>query len=389
MKTTLKQKLDTLYKKIGLSEDPITRWLIAMVAMAVLVALFGYFFYQRTHLFDAYQVLSTAEESDLEDTQYTMLGDYVIKYSHEGVSAVDLQNQIQWSVAYSVQTPICDVCGSSMVIAEQQGTQVYVLGSSGLTGSFNVSLPIRKAYVASNGVTALVMDDTDVSWIKLYDTAGTEIVSLKTTMSETGYPMDIAITPNARKMMVSYLGTDGGNLTGTIAFYDFSSAESEEGHLVNSYQYTDTVFPEVYYAGDTTPVAVGDNCYAVFTSDNNPRLKKMTEIDREIVSCFHDESNIGFVFHSSDTQIRYDMEVYSYSGKKTMSTTCSFEYTGIRMEDGEILLYDSRNLNIWRLSGRQKLAVDYEKEVRYFEPISGLRKYLVITGSSMDQIRLK
>ena len=41
-----------------------------------------------------------------------------------------------------------------------------------------------------------------------------------------------------------------------------------------------------------------------------------------------------------------------------------FGRTSVRMENGEILLYNASNLFIYRTSGKQKLKVTYEKEVK-------------------------
>ena len=81
------------------------------------------------------------------------------------------------------------------------------------------------------------------------------------------------------------------------------------------------------------------------------------------------------------------MEVYNTSGKRTMRTGCSVEYEDVRAEDGEILLSSASGMYSWRVSGKQKMELDYEKEVRFFAPL-GSRRYLVITQDSMDQIRI-
>ena len=206
-------------------QDPITRYLILTLIAAAIIAVISYWVYNKTHMFDDYNVLSSTELKDVEGTRYVMLSGRIIKYSHDGIFCVNTENEMLWSAAYSMQTPVCDVSGGMMVIAEQQGDQVYVINARGVVGNFTTSLPIMKARISSNGVVALVQDDVDdVSWVNLFDKTGNAIASVKVTQSETGYPLDMALTSNAKGMIVSYAATDNGQVTGRICKYDFSSA---------------------------------------------------------------------------------------------------------------------------------------------------------------------
>ena len=372
-------------------QDPITRYLILTLIAAAIIAVISYWVYNKTHMFDDYNVLSSTELKDVEGTRYVMLSGRIIKYSHDGIFCVNTENEMLWSAAYSMQTPVCDVSGGMMVIAEQQGDQVYVINARGVVGNFTTSLPIMKARISSNGVVALVQDDVDdVSWVNLFDKSGNAIASVKVTQSETGYPLDMALTGNAKGMIVSYAATDNGQVTGRICKYDFSSASgSDESHLVGSRTYTDRLFPDVFYAASETPVAVADDGFMVFPSGKSMKERTQVSLTDEITSVFYDKETIGFIFRSNQTDAKYRMEVYNFRGKNTMSTEFDFQYSDVQMEDGEVLLYDASNLNIYRTSGMQKLQVTYDQEVRFCTSLGGLRKYLIITGNTVDSIRLK
>lgn len=373
-----------------LREDAATRRLLLTLAITLAAAIALFWFYSATHMFDDYRVRARVELDDIDGTQYEMLGGRLIKYSPDGVFCVTKSNELKWSAAYTMQTPVGEVCGKSMVIAEQQGNLVYVINADGVAGHFETSLPIVKAHVASNGITALVLADGEISWISLFDTAGNTLATVKTTLGESGYPLDVAITPNAKRMIISFLQPADGTLKSSISVYDFSSSEDDDDtHLTGTITYDRVVFPEVYFADSDTPVAVGDTGFAVFRAGKSLRERVFVPVEREIVSCFHDSSSVGFIFHSEQTDMKYDMEVYNYKGKRSMETSFDFEYTGTRMEDGEILLYDAKDLNIYRTSGRQKLHTTYDREVLYFTSVPGFRRYLVVTDESLDQIRLQ
>ncbi len=369
-------------------QDQITRYLMITVAAACAVGVISLIVYDRTHCFDDYSVTSRADEADVDGTQYQMLGSHLIKYSHDGVFCVNLSNETSWSTAYTMQTPIASVCGSVMAIAEQQGNQVYVLNEKGVIGSFSTTLPIIHICISAGGQTALVLDDSDVTWINLYESDGTQIAAVKTTMSGTGYPVSAAISKDAKRMMVSFLSVDGGSLQGKLEFFDFSSAgDADSDHLAQTFTY-DRVFPVVYYTDNNVPVAVADDGFIVYSTDRTPKEKETVTVEDEIVSTFYDDDSLGFVFHSSDADHKYHMEVYNLNGRQMMETDFDFEYEDVRMDNGEILLYDAATLNVYRTSGKAKCEITYQKSVAYFASLPGLRNYLVITTDSMDKIRL-
>ena len=85
-----------------------------------------------------------------------------------------------WSAAYSMQTPIVDIC-EKIAVEEQKGSQVYIYSADkGQIGYFQTLLPIQKVKVASQGVVAAVLEDGEVTWINLYDTDGNEIAKHRT-----------------------------------------------------------------------------------------------------------------------------------------------------------------------------------------------------------------
>ena len=365
------------------------KYAAGLAAALILLVAGGFYYYNGHHTFSGYVVTDTEECLDIVGTEYAMLGNKIIKYSSDGIFCTNVHNKTEWSVAYSMQTPIVDRCRDTMVIAEQQGNQVYVINSTGLMGNFETSRPILRADVSSQGVVALILDDEDVTWVELYDCSGSQLASIKTTLQESGYPLDAAITPGASRLMISFVTVDQGAVNSRISFYDFSSAsDSDESHLTGSLDYPGCVFPEVFYADASTPVALSDTGFVVFKDSKIPQEKKKVVFEKEIVSSFHDEDYVGFVFNNEAEDCRFEMELYGYSGKRAIKKEFDCDYTEVKMDQGEILLYDAKNCIVYTVSGTNRFASDYEKQVEYFAKIPGFRKYLVITGDSMDHIRI-
>lgn len=359
-----------------------------LVAVVLLGAALGFYLYNHLHTFDDYVIAKSIDNTMTSGTQYEIAGKYLYRYNSDGVSCVTHKNEVKWSVTYSMQSPIVDVCGTTMVIAEQQGTQVYVVNEDGLLGSFTCLLPILKVRVSNQGVVAVVLQDEDVTWVRLYDAEGTSIANDKTTISDSGYPLDVDLSPNGEKMVVSYLGITEGVMTSTVMFYDFSSAgDSSSDHELSSEVFSGVVVPQVFFMDDTTAVAVADDGFAVFRGSTLEKKAEQT-FDDEIVSCFYDDDTLGFLFADSTGENDYRMELYNYRGKQTVSVGIDADFDEIKIENGQILMYTSSSCSVYTKKGRLRYSSAYEKEIVDLFYFSEFRRYLIITQDSFDQIRI-
>lgn len=359
------------------------------IIVLVLVAILAYLISSRYHLYTGYEVTASYEAEDIAGTRYVKLGNGFIKYGSDGVTYVNGRNETQWSSAYTVETPMTDVSGETMLIYEQQGYAVWIVDTDGVLGSFQTDLPILKGVVAKNGVCALMLkDDQDVR-IRLISTDGTSLAQVRTTLEDRGQPLDIALSSNAQDLMVSLAKIGSGTVNSTIAFYHFSSAgDADDSRISASMDYYNEIFPTVCYLTDSTAAAIGDAGFVTFSAGKKP--KKMAEVkaDGEILSTFYDSSNIGFVMSSDSPTDRFRLEVYRLSGRKRCDLTFSHGYSQIRMDSGEILLNDSGHLMVFTPGGVARLDTDYEKQIGAFVKIPGFRRYAILTNSGMERIRI-
>ena len=359
------------------------------IIVLVLIAILAYLISSRYHLYTGYEVTASYEAEDIAGTRYVKLGNGFIKYGSDGVTYVNGRNETQWSSAYTVETPMTDVSGETMLIYEQQGYAVWIVDTDGVLGSFQTDLPILKGVVAKNGVCALMLkDDQDVR-IRLISTDGTSLAQVRTTLEDRGQPLDIALSSNAQDLMVSLAKIGSGTVNSTIAFYHFSSAgDAEDSRITASMDYYNEIFPTVCYLTDSTAAAIGDAGFVTFSAGKKP--KKMAEVkaDGEILSTFYDSSNIGFVMSSDSPTDRFRLEVYRLSGRKRCDLTFSHGYSQIRMDSGEILLNDSGHLMVFTPGGVARLDTDYEKQIGAFVKIPGFRRYAILTNSGMERIRI-
>ncbi len=282
------------------------------------------------------------------------------------------------------------VCGESILLYEQQGYQIFVLTGDGLLGSFETDLPVLKAKVASNGVVALMLRDESDSRIRLCNFDGTVLAEIRTTLQDAGHPVDMALSPDAKSMMLSLVQIGSGSVDSSIVFYDFSSAsKSDESHLRGSIDFRDEIFPLVFFATDNCPAAVGDNEFVTFKMGKIPSQDKRVKLESEIVSTFYDEDYIGFVMPNESTEQRYLLQVYRYDGERTANKSFQDGYSEVKMDSGEILFHDAGHMMAFTTSGIQRLNADYDKQIGNFVKLSGFRNYEVLTNSGIERIRIE
>ncbi len=362
------------------------RVIIAVLAACIIS---GFVLYNKLHTFEDYTIIESFENNVSAGTKYEAVGKNIYRYNSDGVSCVTRENEVKWSITYNMQAPIADVSGTTMAIAEQQGNQVYVVNEDGLVGSFEALLPILKIRVSNQGVVAVVLEEEDITWVNLYRPDGTLIADDKTTVAESGYPLDVDISPDGERLVVSYLGMDEGIMSSDVVFYNFGDAgESSNNYVVSRETLVDTVVPEVYFTGNSTAVAVSDNGFSVFRGSSTPKLSVQKEFEEEIISTFHDDDRIGFLFRSTDEEHDYRLELYNYRGKKKTSRNIDAEFDEIRIRNGQILMYSDSECHIFTMSGTKRFESPYEKEIVDIFYFSEYRKYLVITRDSFDRIRI-
>lgn len=364
------------------------RWVI--VGLLLAVAVLAGSVYVHFHVSRTYSVQSSEKRNDINGTQYEKFGKNLLKYSSDGVSCLNSKGAVLWSSTFSIQSPLLDICGTTAVVAEKNGTQVYIFNSEGQLGQFKTLLPIEKIQVAEQGVVAAVLEDGNNTWINLYDTEGELIAENKTSLTESGYPLDIALSPDGMKLMTSFLVVGKEQVQTNIAFYNFDSVgKANANNLVNTVSYENGTIPEVFFADNNTSVALRADGFSIYKGKEVPEESENVTFEEEILSVFYDEEHIGFVFQSDEKEHKYMLRIYNVNGRRTAQTYFDFAYKQICMEEGKILMIQEGAVAVYSKGGRLRAEITYEKPIQDALALGGFSKYMILTQESTDLIRLR
>ena len=233
-----------------------------------------------------------------------------------------------------------------------------------------------------------MLKDSSSPKIVCYDTAGNILVEHKTSLTGTGYPMDVAISSDAEVMQVTYLYTQDGSVTSRVVYYNFGSAgEQKTDHQVTQEEYKGTLMAEGFFMNQKISAVVGDNMLTIYQGESVPKETSQIKIDKEIKSVFHDNKYIGLVL-KNEGKGGYELRLYNTSGKQTLSKDFTGDYGNVKLSGGQVIMYDGNNCSIFLKSGIQKFEGEIETNIREIFPTTGVNKYIVINANGMQNVRL-
>lgn len=356
-------------------------------AAAVLFLLLLVVFFQ-TRSYHNYKIVQVSEQEDIISTSYVGMGDKILRYSPTEASYMDKRMRVSWTENYSMSNPVADVNGNSAVIADVDGTSFVIFNKNGKTGEVNTSNNIVKARISKKGLTAVILDGGDDTWINFYAPDGSLIAENQTKVDDPGYPLDMAVSDDGSILMVAYQFVDGGDTTSYVAFYNFSDVgQNEDDRIVSGYTYEGTVIPQVQFLSGGRTVAIRDNGFTLYSGRQIPKEKKSVEVENEIVSTFYDENVIGLVFKNMDQDKLYTMDLYTSDGKLRFSKAFNTPYTSIKMSGGAILLYNSSQICVMNTKGKELFNSTIDGTIRNFFKI-GWNRYLLVLDNGIQVIKL-
>ncbi|MDE7340518.1 MAG: hypothetical protein K2N80_08155 [Lachnospiraceae bacterium] len=316
--------------------------------------------------------------------------EYILTYSKDGASCMDGKGNAVWNETFEMQNPMIDICQNVVAIGDYNGRNIYIMNTSGLLGQITTNRPIRNFCVASNGVVAVVLDDSDLTYIYLYDTKGKELVRIRTTMKDSGYPFSLSLSPNGMLLCVSYLFVDSGELKSSVAFYNFGEVgQNRTDNYVSGYDYLDVIVGYTRFWDEKTLFAVSDDRIMFFEGAQIPVNIGERLFSEDVQKLYYGKGYVGLVFNSTDGNSRYRLDIYNKTGQICQSIGFDMEYTDIVFAEDQVIIYNESECQVYNMNGVEKYSGYFEKAVYALIPTSSAYRYILVTADSIDTIELK
>lgn len=397
MTETEKRRFQTVEADVKEMEQKIWRHrrkvALIITAVAILAAVFVvaggiYFIYKE---YRAYDVVAELERNDSEATKYESFAGNILRYNNDGAFYADMSDNLIWNQAFEMLNPFTDICENYAAVADMQGTQIYIVNTTGIQGKIATNKPIRAICMARQGTIAVLTQSEGTGYIELYNKNGENLASGEIHVENSGYPLDIALSKDANKLAVSILDISKGKTKTTIAFYNFGAAgQNEIDNMVGSYSYDNAIIPEISFISDDKIAAFGDGQLVFFEGKQSPKQTSVLKLKKEVKSIFYDSEFLGLVYDDEKKENGHKMEIYDSAGKLRLEQDFRMPYQSIEFLDNhEICIRDEYQCEIYTLRGVKKFAYKFDDALyKIFSTKSG-RRYTFILDGILQKVKLK
>ncbi len=361
---------------------------VAVLIVGVLITLIAVQY--NNHIYTSYDIVSSQERQTSRNAVDVRFGNTVLTYSKDGAHCTDTKGNVLWNQTYEIQDVLIDICQDVAVIAAYNGRDVYVVSSKEILGSFSTNLPIRSVSASAEGRVVVVMAQTGVTHYNTYSAKGEVLFEGQATMSGSGYPMSVSLSPNGELMQISYMYLDAGVQKNNVVFYNLGPVGANStDYMVSAYEYKDVLIPYVRFMNDQTSFAAGDSRLMIYKGSQKPVLKAEFSYDDKVKAIFYNEDYVGLVFYSETGTSLYEMNVYSAEGEQVGTYPFDIEYTDVIFAKDSFIVHNDGECQIMDLDGEEKYRGTFSKSVRKIIPLKTAYRYLLVTPDSLDTIRLK
>ena len=258
-------------------------------------------------------------------------------------------------------------------------------------GNVQTEYPIVGIDVSANGVVAAITGDaSDVSHIEVIKKDGTKRAKGQTILSGQGCPIDLSISEDGTKLIVSYLHVASGVIESKVVFYNYSEVgKNEVDRFVGGFDYDKTVMAKVDFITNDIAVAFGDDKLVIYSMKQKPSVIAELGMDYEIKSVFNNSEYIGLIVENNEAENPYTMLVYNAGGEKLSETKFNFIYKDVAIANESIVIYNDTTLKVYNIEGVLKYDGDIEDGITSVIVKSKDYQYYIVGSTSIKDIKLK
>lgn len=360
------------------------QWTIA-AGVLILAVVLVYALVKNNKVASSYEVVTSMFRGDDTSVYYCMMRKGMVKYSKDGVAMTNKSGTVLWNQTYEMASPTMTSAGDYVAVGDIGANTIYIFNEYGQLGRVSTDVPIQEIQISEQGVVAAVLSDTSSNYINLYDKQGNSLGSIKASLENTGYPLAIALSPDASKLAVSYLIVKSGSMQSRIVSYDFSDVEGD--HLLDT-QELEGLYPKAAFLDSREVVLFGEKGFVLYQADSK-KIETQENFESEINSVFCTNQKLGFIFKNEDDNGKYRMEIYNKAGKKSSTYYFDLDYSGMTADDDEVILYNDEEMLIYQMGGRVRFRGTFNTAVTGVMPSWEDGLYWLIDDQSLREIRIR
>jgi len=360
---------------------------VAIVCVALLAALIITQYIFRT--FHTYRVAREVEVINGEGNQSCKLEDNLLLYNKDGMRCINIKGKTVWDITYQIQEPCVVVDGGVVAVAGFGDHLIHIMDENGRIGEIDTNLPIRNLCVSEAGYVGAVLADNDIYWVYVYDAKGKEITRARTTMEQSGYPLAISLSSNAKLLAISYLYLDAGVMQSNVSFYNLGEVgQNYSGQYMSGFIYEEIV-PEIHYLNDRVAMAVSTGRLMIYEGTEKPAVLKEILLNDTVKGVYWGDDNVVLVYNGAVGEGKYLMQVYNLAGELVLEQGFDFAYEDIKSENGIVTLFNDSEMLVYTWDGQQRFAGSIGSNMQTVEPTSDKYKYMTLFENIYKVVELE
>ena len=295
-----------------------------------------------------------------------------------------------WNASYNINNPKVVTCGSYIANADIGGKQAYVFDSKGTTYPIETTQSIIDVNVGNQGVIGLTVEGEDYNQIQLYNAiTNTKLVEKQTVVQNDGYPVDVALSNDAKKMVSSYVRIENGVLESDVGFFNFTGVgDNYIDKLVGGEKFSQLIAHDVKFLGNDTVLICTDKGFSMYEMEEIPSKLTSKTFDQEIQSMFYTNEYVGYIVKSEKENSKGKMLLYNRKGKAILTKEIKFNYENVAMYGQDIIFTTETDIYIVETNGRIKFKYKSNNPFVNLLPSSGKNEYMLITDHEIQHIKL-
>lgn len=368
------------------------RHILFMVLFLVLLIFIGVITYLLEYkYYDNFRILGIKEKSDTNTVQYMKYGKNLLRYSRDGASVIDSKGNMLWNGTYDMKEPKADICEGYIVIADIGNKTLYVYDEYGKYEKIETILPINQVKIAKQGVVVAVLQDKHANKIYVYNPYSNSnkiLIDFKINIKD-GYPMDLDLSEDGTKIVISYISVNNGVADNTVTFYNFSEVgDNVVDKIVGAFLYKQEIVPQVKFLNNDIACAFAEKSFTLYSIKEKPKEIHKEVFQEEIQSIFSNEEYIGFIFKDLEERDQYQVKVYNLKGKNVLTKDIDYDFTHVDIYGDDIIFRSDLESNILRMNGTRKFHKVYDRNIQYLLPMNKWNQYYLIDETNIYKIRL-
>lgn len=365
--------------------------LILMIVGVLLGLLFAAFLYFENKVYTEYEVIEQIERRETEAAEYEEFQGNVLQYTQDGAVYSSIAGEVYWNQTYEMETPRISRCEDYVAIYEQGGSQIYILNTAGLQGTIKTTIPVQRVSIAREGTIAVLMEDSQTSYIHMYNKDGKKLAGGELHIENSGYPLDLALSRDALKLAVSLLDIHDANVKSTVVFYNYGTVgQNKIDKIVGSYTYDNMIIPSIRFVTNDRLAAFGDTKVILYEGTQKPAVIKEIKCSGNVRSIYYDDEYFGLVYDNKKSAKGYVTNIYNLKGKPVLTQEFDLDYTEIGfLQNGLFCIRNEKSVQLYTMRGSKRFSYTFDRSIYDVISGSGELDYWLILSGETDRIRLK